>query len=482
MRRIIRQVAADLAIVGFGAAGSAAAMEAAALGADVLIVECAPDGREGGNTRVSSQGFLSPNDPARASSYVHALDRRAELNPARVMPWAEEACQNAEWLARHGIATEDLPSDDVYAEYPELPGSDCIVKRRVSSGTGLDLWGSLKSCVQRYRVRIEYGLQATDLAKSSTGRVNDILCKDREGAVTRVHARRGVILASGGYAASPRQLQALTPELAFARTAGCPHNRGDAIRMATALGARLSGLRGAAGPYLAFLPPGYDSTVPLEPLMPTSGTGGWFAVIDAVTGRKFNYIANSRHGFIATKGGWRRQRLPMAAYFICDNELISRLALVADDVKARTSGWCRAVEGLRWSPDNSRERRVGWVAKVNAHGLSRDTTHAIEPTNPTDKQLLMAWQLEPTRAIRSAQRKYGPLFTVPLVQSLLNTQGGPDRDEFCRVLDRHGLPIPGLYSAGELGSIFPDLYQGSGNLADCLISGRVAARVALGKK
>jgi acetyl esterase len=42
------------------------------------------------------------------------------------------------------------------------------------------------------------------------------------------------------------------------------------------------------------------------------------------------------------------------------------------------------------------------------------------------------------------------------------------------VLDPDGRPIPRLYSAGELGSIYGFLYQGGGNLAECLAFGRIA--------
>ena len=38
---------------------------------------------------------------------------------------------------------------------------------------------------------------------------------------------------------------------------------------------------------------------------------------------------------------------------------------------------------------------------------------------------------------------------------------------------------PRLYSAGELGSIYSYLYQGTGNIGECLAFGRIAARQAV---
>ena len=61
-----------------------------------------------------------------------------------------------------------------------------------------------------------------------------------------------------------------------------------------------------------------------------------------------------------------------------------------------------------------------------------------------------------------------------------NTQGGPRRNEKAEIVRPDGTPIPRLYSAGELGSIYSYLYQGTGNLGECLAFGRIAGRNAAG--
>ena len=61
---------------------------------------------------------------------------------------------------------------------------------------------------------------------------------------------------------------------------------------------------------------------------------------------------------------------------------------------------------------------------------------------------------------------------------MLNTQGGPRRDEKARIVRPDRTPIPRLYSAGELGSIYGYLYQGTGNIGECLAFGRIAGRNA----
>ena len=71
-----------------------------------------------------------------------------------------------------------------------------------------------------------------------------------------------------------------------------------------------------------------------------------------------------------------------------------------------------------------------------------------------------------------------PFFWGEVWPVVSNTQGGPAHDERQRVLDAFGEPIPGLYAAGELGSVFGHLYMSGGNLAECFIGGRIAGREA----
>lgn len=53
---------------------------------------------------------------------------------------------------------------------------------------------------------------------------------------------------------------------------------------------------------------------------------------------------------------------------------------------------------------------------------------------------------------------------------LINTQGGPARNEKYQVLNYDDEVIPRLYAGGEFGSMYTWLYQGSGNVAECIYS------------
>ena len=55
-------------------------------------------------------------------------------------------------------------------------------------------------------------------------------------------------------------------------------------------------------------------------------------------------------------------------------------------------------------------------------------------------------------------------------------------NEKAQILDVDGEPIPNLYSSGEFGSIWAAKYQGSGNITECMVFGRIAARELIAKE
>src|ERR1044071_6408541 len=91
-------VEADVVVVGFGAAGMAAAVTVHELGARGVILEKAPEGQEGGNTRVAGQGYLNTSSVDSAIAYLTALCGPYTVPEPMVRVWAEEMCQNNDWL------------------------------------------------------------------------------------------------------------------------------------------------------------------------------------------------------------------------------------------------------------------------------------------------------------------------------------------------------------------------------------------------
>jgi len=82
----------------------------------------------------------------------------------------------------------------------------------------------------------------------------------------------------------------------------------------------------------------------------------------------------------------------------------------------------------------------------------------------------------PPKSLVSLERP--PFYSVALYPAAFNTQGGPRRNAKCQVVDPDNQPIPRLYSAGELGSFWGWMYNGGGNNAEALCTGRIAGRNA----
>ncbi|MCL2826220.1 MAG: FAD-binding protein, partial [Eggerthellaceae bacterium] len=69
-----------------------------------------------------------------------------------------------------------------------------------------------------------------------------------------------------------------------------------------------------------------------------------------------------------------------------------------------------------------------------------------------------------------------PFYAMEICECQTNTQGGPKHNGDCQVLDALDQPIPRLYVAGELGSIYGCMYNGMQNIPETLSSGIRAAR------
>ena len=83
-------VVADVVVVGFGAAGVATAVTAHGREVEVVILEKAPEGEEGGNTRVAGQGYLNTSSAEQAAAYLTALCGPYTVPETMVNTWAEE--------------------------------------------------------------------------------------------------------------------------------------------------------------------------------------------------------------------------------------------------------------------------------------------------------------------------------------------------------------------------------------------------------
>ena len=158
--------------------------------------------------------------------------------------------------------------------------------------------------------------------------------------------------------------------------------------------------------------------------------------------------------------------------------------------------------GYRWNKDNSKEVEKGWILKADTirdlaekirntpDNYGRMGTNTLEKTvNRWNKYVQAKNDPEFHRHIPLEREGRGmemienpPFYAMECWPVIINTQGGPERNEKYQIVDTCGKPIPRLYSAGELGSFYVHLYQQAGNISECIYGGDAAGRNAAAEK
>jgi len=242
-------VEADVVVVGFGAAGVAAAVTAHELGDKVLILEKAPEGQEGGNTRVAGQGYLNTSSVDKAVAYLTALCGHFKVPEAMVRVWAEEMCRNNDWLAGLGCDPQEHQHQPVGIEFPDLPGSDCVHKFHDGPTYGYSLtWKAFERLVKTRPIPIHYETPGRELIQHDVTKEILGVRAMRGGRTINAKARRGVVLTCGGFENNQEMIRNYLPGVPYCYTSGSPYNEGDGITMAMSVGADLWHMNNYAGP------------------------------------------------------------------------------------------------------------------------------------------------------------------------------------------------------------------------------------------
>lgn len=471
-----------MVVVGFGAAGVAAAVTAHELGAEVLILEKAPEGKEGGNTKVAGQGYLNTSSAEDAATYLNALCGPYPVPEEMVKVWSEEMCLNNDWLASLGGDPQEHQHPPVGIEFPELPGSGCVHKFHDGPTYGYSFtWKRFESLVKERPIEIAYETPGRELIQDgATGEIRGVRA-ERGGAAVHVKARKAVVLTCGGFENNQEMIRNYLTGVPYCYTSGSPYNEGDGITMALAVGADLWHMNNFAGPSLALKVPEFPTTFSMQAFHYSKIVPG-AAIVVGPDGKRFtDEKYKTRHGKIPAHGTWKALTTPCPMFMIFDHTHMTSGPLYD---KKPTHGWTQIVEKYDWSEDNRVELEKGWITSspsLTALG------EAIGIAGSALEETIARWNNQANagkdtdfgRSLMLAPFGGGPFYAIELSPSMLNTQGGPRRNERAQIVRPNGSPIPRLYSAGELGSIYSYLYQGTGNIGECLAFGRIAARNAV---
>lgn len=469
----------DVVVAGYGAAGAAAAITAHDNGAKVIVLEKMPTG--GGNSRVSGGNIMVPKS-INFAKYLKTISF-GTTEPEVIDTFVENAMKNGDWIKELGgdfmvftPLTVTIPATSGGASFPNIPDSEQMMKYNIK-GTAADgppskrLWDLLSGNVERRGIKVALNTPAKELIQNDNGEIVGVRA-EKDGKSISVKAKRAVILTCGGFEYNePMKLDNLPCKPIHAH--GNPGNTGDGIRMAQKVGADIWHM-----PYLScslgFKVDEFPSTFPMY--FPTE---------------RFIYVDKYGKRFVDEAGVEIHEYWRMFSFFDIHRLEYPRIPMHAifDDAGRRAGSFCSNLTGFnresyKWSPDNSKEVEKGWVKKGTtiaqlAKEISVDESALEQTVAKYNEDCKAGTDTVFGRARENlAALDKPPYYALKLWPALINTQGGPRRNKEAMILDTDGKPIPRLYSAGELGSIWGFLYQGSTNVGECLVFGRIAGKNA----
>jgi tricarballylate dehydrogenase len=475
------EIKADVIVVGMGIAGLCAALTANEAGAKVVVVDRAPRGMSGGNTRYTEAfmrmksvdepsddladallgDFMGWPDPSLLKETLE--DRASWSTPTRTLNivdfnYVETLLAGAgptlRWLTSHGVRFEALPT-------PFLTTS---TTRLSPVGGGLALVEALTAALESTSIEVLYETTARSLILDGD-EVVGLHAVGTSGAVT---LRGQVLLASGGYEGNSEMLSRFHGPLAMLCrpvAVGGHYNKGEGIEMALAVGADTAG---------------NFSLFHAEPIDPRSGVAE-----AAIFAFPYGVLVNE-HGerFVDEAPG------PVDAFY----ERITR------QIQAQTKGVAylildatgQGVPNIRTALRTDQPPIIGQSLDELAQRLDVDPstlTATIDAYNgacgPEDfdhsKPDGKATRgLVPPKSNWATPIADGPFHAYPIMAANVFTFGGLRTDENARVVSRDGRPIGGLFAAGEMTGLYYSNYTGSTSVLRGAVFGRIGGRCAAG--
>ncbi len=459
--------AADVVVVGFGAAGSCAAYEAAVAGADVLVLERA--GAAGGAAAMSD-GFvyLGGGTPTqRAAGVADTVESmRAFLTAAcgpapdraKIDVYCERSLEHHDWLVARGV-------EFLGTVRPEANGTSAVDGEGLlfTGGENAYPFDELAAPAQRghvvqggrpggavlmrllSRAATEAGVRATHDTRAERlvvddGRVCGVIAT-KFGTEIAIRARAGVVLTAGGFIQNAEMIEQYAPAvLATPLRLGTDGDDGRGIRMAAAAGARLKRMDAVE----CALP--FNAPRNLVHGILVNALGQRFVNEDTYQGRVGQAALLDAHG---------------QAYLIVDEEHY-------------TPNWLSVHATWVCETPAQLERELGLPRGSLVTTLDYYNEHAAHGEDPLFHKRLLSPLRGPLAAFDLRADKF---FYAPFTLGGLHTLADGS------VLDNSGAPVRGLFAAGRTTSgVAAQGYASGLSLGDSTLFGRLAGLSAAGGK
>ena len=474
----------DVVVLGFGGAGASAARFAADNGAKVLLVDKAPEGHEGGNTRYSGQNVGYTPDPEKFRIYYKALAQGFNIDED-VEDTVIDGLSNMKKYFKKYLEVEPFvfgehPDDNplthtadnqTTATHPDFPGASSSELMTVHNGMfDSALWTVLRQRVvdRADNIDVWFHSPAVHVLQTPDKTIVGVQI-NRKGKIRNIGAKNGVVLSTGGFSNSKIKIQDFIGEQHLAPV-GTLYNTGDGIDLAEEAGARLWHMTtynsaGIVGDLTLPVKEGERSIFqPADIDAKEMYTGSVFTVGDDGT-RYCREDIFSIEGWFYDHGQWRTPHAPIKPYVIFDQKQYEKISKI-DHVPYQN-----ALKNFLIKADNLKDlaKKIDVDPETLRETVDKFNSYAVNGFDQDFRRDPKTLEIFDTD---------GPVYALPMVQSIAQTHGGPKRNGKAEIVDPSNNPIPHLYGAGELGSNIVRIYQGGENLADCLIFGKLAGENA----
>ena len=448
----------DVVVIGAGGAGFSAAITASDAGAKVVLLEKMPN--VGGNSLVSGAEMAAAGNWVQKklgiegdSVELHYQDTMKggdfKGDPDVVRTLVENALPAALWC-RDVIGVE-FQEDNLFFFGGHSKKRSLIPK----GATGLEFIQKFSVAAEKRDIPVITNMKAEELLKDKDGRVVGVKAT-MDGKSYTFEAKKGVIIATGGFAANVDMRTKANPFYgAGFKTTNMPGAMGEGITMAEKAGAQVVNM-------------GLIQTYPM--CDPNSGA------IELIDDARFEgAILINQEGKRFVEELQRRDVMSKAildqtggyCYALFNGEIERRSHAIThhqDEVEVFTK------TGILHKADTL--EGIAAFFKVPVDNL-KATVARVNEFARTGKDLDFGYRS------RFVDLSTGPYWMYRGVPSVHHTMGGLKINPKAQVLDAAGKPIPGLWAAGEVtGCTHGTNRLGSNAYSDIIVFGRIAGAEA----
>jgi succinate dehydrogenase/fumarate reductase flavoprotein subunit len=289
------------------------------------------------------------------------------------------------------------------------------------------------------------------------------------GKFTRILARRGVVLATGGFSQNGAMRKNWIPFPDNHFSVGSDSSHGDGIRLGLAAGSSMpSDKRESAYWVPVSVRHLLDGTTATFPHLVTDRAKPGVIAVNG-RGRRFVNEADSYHDFVRAMYESETHQPTIPAYLVCDSRTLrryglglarpwpfSKVSLIRDGylITGSTVGDLASNLGIE---SGSLRATVSEFNKNAKRGEDPDFGRGSSAYN----RHMGDANHRPNPCL--APLEIAPFYAVRVFPGNLSTSRGLSTDQYARVLDRRGPPIEGLYAVGnDADSVFAGAYPGPG--------------------